>query len=136
MFKTYSLFLVLSIVALAGCKKDEISRTKDNLTRSWATSKVEIGGADSTAYWEHTHANYSIQFTKTGTFVESFTDEYGDAASMSGEWTLSSDAIQLTLTTASKKPARVYNLILVDDDNLNFSRVNSSPKETYYFKSN
>ena len=53
-----------------------------------------------------------------------------------GEWSLTSDAINLTLVREDKQYSRTYEIILVDETNLHVSKVGSEPKEEYYFKAN
>jgi hypothetical protein len=128
-------FFCFSVILL-GCQKDELSRTKTNLSRTWVVDKVEIGGIDTTSTWKSQFVSYSIQFNKDGKYFENYeTGGFNTQVTEKGEWSLASDAITLTLLREDKQLSRVYEIILVDETNLHFSKVGSNPKEEYYFKS-
>jgi len=123
-------------VSLLGCQKDELSRTKTNLSRTWVVDKVEIGGIDTTSTWKSQFVSYSVQFDKDGNYFENYTTGgFNTQVTEKGEWSLASDAITLTLVREDKQLSRVYEIILVDETSLHFSKVGSYPKEEYYLKS-
>jgi hypothetical protein len=131
------LLLFTLIVGIVGCQKDELSRTKTNLSRTWVIDKVEIGGTDTTSTWKSQFVSYSIQFNKDGKYFENYvTSGFNTEVQEKGEWSLTSDAINLTLVREDKQYSRTYEIILVDETNLHVSKVGSEPKEEYYFKAN
>jgi hypothetical protein len=131
------LLLFTLIVGIVGCQKDELSRTKTNLSRTWVIDKVEIGGTDTTSTWKSQFVSYSIQFNKDGKYFENYvTGGFNTEVQEKGEWSLTSDAINLTLVREDKQYSRTYEIILVDETNLHVSKVGSEPKEEYYFKAN
>ena len=131
------LLLFTLIVGIVSCQKDELSRTKTNLSRTWVIDKVEIGGTDTTSTWKSQFVSYSIQFNKDGKYFENYvTGGFNTEVKENGEWSLTSDAITLTLVREDKQYSRTYEIILVDETNLHVSKVGSEPKEEYYFKAN
>jgi hypothetical protein len=131
------LLLFTLIVGIVGCQKDELSRTKTNLSRTWVIDKVEIGGTDTTSTWKSQFVSYSIQFNKDGKYFENYvTGGFNTEVQEKGEWSLTSDAITLTLVREDKQYSRTYEIILVDETNLHVSKVGSEPKEEYFFKAN
>ena len=131
------LLLFTLIVGIVGCQKDELSRTKTNLSRTWVIDKVEFGGIDTTSTWKSQFVSYSIQFNKDGKYFENYvTGGFNTEVQEKGEWSLTSDAITLTLVREDKQYSRTYEIILVDETNLHVSKVGSEPKEEYFFKAN
>jgi hypothetical protein len=131
------LLLFTLLVGIVGCQKDELSRTKTNLSRTWVMDKVEFGGVDTTSTWKSQFVSYSIQFNKDGKYFENYvTGGFNTEVQEKGEWSLTSDAITLTLVREDKQLSRTYEIILVDETNLHVSKVGSDPKEEYYFKAN
>ncbi len=118
----------------SACKKDEISRAKTNLTRSWTVHKIEIGNKDTTDGWKKDHIGYSLQFSKDGKYQETFQNQAGTNLTDAGQWTLSDDALILNLFSTNKSIGQSFTIILVDEANLNCYKTGSNPKETYYFK--
>ena len=132
------IFVLLAVVfGFYGCQKDELSRAKSNLSRTWVVDKVEFSGIDTTSTWNSQFVNYTIQFTKDGKYYESYTvGGFNTQASEKGEWTLSSDALTLTLNREDKQYSRAFEIILLDEANLHISKNGTTPKEEYYLKSN
>jgi len=129
------LLFFISSVLFSGCQKDELSRTKTNLSQTWVVSQVEFGGKDTTETWKLGHVDYSLLLGKDNKYFENYTDAFGNKISQSGSWLLSDDALKVTFSNADKQAVRTLEIILIDSENFNFNKASTNPKETYYLKS-
>lgn len=123
----------LIILLLAGaCRRDELSVSKNNISRTWGMNKVEINDADSTTYWKNIYQNYSIQYTRDGKYIEEFSASGLNSYSEKGTWSFSEDALTLTRISENLQKTRRFNVIFLDESSLTLTEQDTSIKHKYF----
>ncbi len=123
--------ILLVVMVSAGCAtKEEKART--NITRAWRISKVFLNGNDVTSTYLESKVEYSLTFSNSGSFAESYRPFSGtDVLNVSGIWAFSDGINKVTLTSSSQ--TRLYQIDELSQSNLNITDLDLSNNHEIQF---
>lgn len=119
-----ALAVILVILVAAGCATRE-ERARTNIVQTWKIFKVFQNEQDVTNAYLDNHISYRISFDNSGNFTETYFPFSGsDAVNVAGTWLFTDGIDKLTLTDNNQ--TRVFQIDLLDEDNLNLTDLGSS----------
>ncbi|HWB64720.1 MAG TPA: membrane lipoprotein lipid attachment site-containing protein [Chitinophagales bacterium] len=86
---------LLMLVAVAGCKKKETVYS-DDLQGTWQVYKYLFRNVDQTQQFQNQYGGYTITFTNSGTFVESYHNA-SDSTTLNGTYSFTGNDEMLVL---------------------------------------
>ncbi|TNF26904.1 MAG: hypothetical protein EP314_05380 [Bacteroidetes bacterium] len=116
-------FLLVIMVGIGCATREEQART--NIVRTWKILRVFQNDLDVTNEYLDSHIDYRLSFDNNGNFSERYYPFNGsDLVTVTGTWLFTDGIDKLTLTDNNQ--SRVFQIDLLDKDNLTITNLSAS----------
>lgn len=123
---------LLFVLFSASCLQNKTDRGTYDISQKWELIKKEYNGNNVTDMFKAAYKDYTLQFSETGTFSETYTDGLGVSQTITGTWIFQNHVRELKMEDDMQ--TRFFDIVELNGARLTLQTLSSANEEIFYFE--